>query len=120
MADEIDQTAKEINIKMDQGSTFLQELVFTNDDTTPLDITAFTFAGQARKRIVIGSIPDFFFTFTQTAINKLMWKIPVIQTSVLTITQETDYAYDVEMTAPDLTVKKIAKGIITLYPEETR
>lgn len=119
-AQNIDLTPQVINVKMEQGTDFVLDLIFTNQDTTALDISTFTFLGEGRKRIGVATPPDFDFVFTKTGANTLRWSLPRSATKDLLLSKDTQFFYDIDMLSASNVGRKIAKGVFTVVPQVTR
>lgn len=123
----IDDRAPDVDVKINQGSDFGRVLFFTNTETgLAIDLTGYSFKGQARKKILLNTAPDIELVFTildQTdpaTKGKVMWSIPNIATSSLEILKTTSYLFDVELIQPGGKVKRMFQGILMVYVESTK
>ena len=114
--------ANTVNFIVDQGADFLREIRFLNG-TTPVDLTGYTFRGQARTQYGSASA-SFSLTFSlQDQTNntgKVDVKISASSTADLKLRNSVAYVYDIERVAPSGTVERIMEGTITVRPEATK
>lgn len=117
--------AGNLDIYIEQGTTFSQKLTIRNpgNPPTPIDLTAYTFEGQIRKRF---NSSDILASFTITLADQVT--NPGELTLSLTDTQTSDipadskisnYAYDVEAAFGGVKTR-IISGVIFLSSEVTR
>jgi hypothetical protein len=112
-----------LNISIDQGSDFLRVITVKSDATTPIDLTGFSFAGEARASY-LDTDPAFTFVFTiksqLTNIGEVEWTLPNAALTGIALKASKDYLYDIEMTDPDLKKTRILQGKVTVVPEVTK
>jgi hypothetical protein len=115
--------AQTLNITVDQGSDYEQILTFKDSTGTPINITGWTFAGQARTSIEAAS-PSVTFDFTLLAqsgatLGQVVWTVPAAETEPLG-TSQVVLVYDVERIDASAKVLRILQGTMTINPEVTR
>jgi hypothetical protein len=116
--------ATSVSLAIDQGTSFARVLTIQDDSNVAIDVTGYTFRGQARVKYDSAS-PSFSFAFsirTQTGgnVGKVDMTLAPADTSPLVIKSPTDYVYDVEMVEPGGTVRRLFEGIVTVNPEATK
>lgn len=111
------------NLTVYQGSDFRRALELKDESQVLMDITGYEFRGQARLGYA-SSNPAFSFTFTirnQTTETGLVdMLLAAADTSLVNITKETTYLYDIEMVNANGGVTRILEGNLKLYPEVTK
>lgn len=118
--------AKIVNITIDQGTDFRQQLFFKAPNGTPLDITGYEFKSEVRKKFKQAE-PDFVFEFeildqtNEQTRGYVWWKLARSVTDALTL-QEKDnfYLYDIEQKNPAGLISRIVQGKITIDPQVTK
>ena len=103
------------NLVIDQGTTFDLTINVTTDDGSATDLTDYTITAQIRKSYYTSTYTDFT-TGKSNLTGEITLSLTPTQTSALKAGR---YVYDVEMAAPDETVR-VMEGIITVTPEVTR
>jgi len=110
------------NIEIEQGSTWSQEVIWKNNDNSPVNVTGYSASMQIRttiasptslmdltsanSKIVVGGVNGkFTITITAAEAAALSWVTAV---------------YDLEIISPGGTVIRILKGSVTVDPEVTR
>jgi hypothetical protein len=116
--------ASTVNLSIDQGTSFARVLTIQDDSNVAIDITGYTFRGQARVKYDSAS-PSLTFAFairTQTGgnVGKVDMSLAAAATESLAIKAATSYVYDVEMVEPGGTVRRLFEGIVTVSPEATK
>lgn len=121
--------AANLDILIEQGATFIQKLTIKDANSTPVNLTGYTFAAQVRKRY---SDPTVIASFSFSISNQTTNTGEVIMTMSASVTSAipvdssssyvrkfTYYTYDVEM---DTGTEKdrILEGTVTVSPEVTR
>jgi hypothetical protein len=110
------------DFNVDQGADFVRTLTISDSTGTPIDLTGYTFAGQARP--VVESPTSYAFTFTIlnqiSNTGKVTWLIPDTLFTALVLTKSVKYVYDIEMTDTAPLTKRILRGYLTISPEVTR
>ncbi len=111
-----------LNLTLDQGTDFDRTLSFLAD-TTPIDLTGYTFRGQARDGYA-AKVAAFSFSFVLanqgTDPGKVAVTIPAAATQDLKLTVAKDYVYDIERVEPGGKVRRVLEGTITVRPEATK
>jgi hypothetical protein len=116
--------ATRLNFTVDQGSDFDRAMEFRDESSTLIDLTGYTFRGQARTSVDASSV-SFSLTFTVRTqsggnLGYVDMRIADSDTSALSITKDTVYVYDIEWVKPNGDVRRIFEGQITVRPEVTR
>ena len=115
--------ANSLNLSVDQGTTFARVLTLKDGSNVAIDLTGYTFRGQARAKFS-DTNAAFSFTFSlrdQTSeTGKVDMKILPASTASLSIIEETTYHYDVEMISGGGDITRIFEGSLTLRPEVTK
>lgn len=116
----IDSTTNEVLIKVDQGSDFGQTLRFYTDDTntTPKDITNYTFAAKARfgTHKNDNDVVTFTAQITDAANGVVNFALTDTQTASM---KAGKWVYDLEMSDAGGTVSRIMWGELYVSPEAT-
>jgi hypothetical protein len=111
------------NLTVYQGSDFRMVLELKDESAVLMDLTGYTFQGQARLKYV-DALPAFSATFTlrdQMASTGLVdMHIPASETEALSIQKETSYLYDIEMVTASGDVKRVLQGTMRVLPEVTK
>lgn len=111
------------NLTVYQGADYRQSLEVRDESSVLMDLTGYTFRGQARTDYAAAS-PSLSFDFTlrdqTTETGVVDMRIEAADTSALTISKRTNYLYDIEMVDTDGIVYRIVEGRLDLYPEVTK
>jgi hypothetical protein len=106
-----------------QGADFRRVLEFKDELSALMDLTGYTFRGQARTSYT-SSVIAFSFEFTvrdqgiDLGIVDLL--VSAVSTEGIVLDKPASYIYDIEMILPVGDVRRILEGKISLYPEVTR
>ena len=105
--------ATKANISIDQGTSFTTEVLLTDENGDPLDLTAYTANSQIRKTYTsLTSVP-----FNTVLSNgQVMLSLSANATGNL---EAGRYVYDVEITDGTI-ISRIVEGIVTVTPQVTR
>jgi hypothetical protein len=115
--------ASTLNISIDQGADFIRLLTFKDESDAAINLTGYTFRGQARTKYGAETeVFSFVFALRNQTTNtgEVDWTLPDTATSSLALKQATEYVYDVERVSPDGTVTRILEGVATVRPEATK
>ena len=125
-------SAANLDIVVEQGSTFQRQLYFNDNDIptpAPIDISGWTFAAQIRRSY---SDPTIQATFTPSFVTDgtdglLLITLTALETAAIVVKAAKDYTrpvtkyiWDIEATFPDLSVARILQGEADISPEVTR
>jgi len=105
------------DLKIEQGATLVLDVACQDDLGRPMDLTGYSAAAQIRYR---HSDPDPAAVFSSTLGEEpgvVSFSLSAQQTSALSRTYG---VWDCELTAPDLTVQRLAEGKVSVTPEVTR
>ncbi len=107
---------------VDEGSDFVKTLTIFDSSGVPIDLTGYTFAGQARLTVQDSTAYSFSFTLHNqiTSPGKVDWVIAKTVFQPLSLTKTTNFVYDVEMTDASALTKRILRGTLKVSPEVTR
>lgn len=118
--------AAKINLTIEQGATFMKRLTWTTgpsvEAATPKDLTGYTARAQIRSRA--GS-PTILLAFTTEnggiTLGGTAGTIDFLATDEQTAALRATRAhYDLEMVAPDGSVRRLTYGTVTIDPEVTK
>ena len=121
-------TAGKLDIVIEQGATFDITLLLQNDDGTPLGgMTGWTGRGQIRPTATSPNDQTPFTVSVDSGASSVRVKMDAATTAAIAVTTQakaqrhvTQYAYDVELVQPDLTVWRLLEGVANVSPEVTR
>lgn len=108
-----------VNLIIDQGATFYQEVQLTDQNGDPLVVTyangdpIFTSAGQVRKSYQASNAVNF-----DTALSNGMLILSMTSNTTGNIVSGR-YVYDIELTSATA-VYRIVEGVATVKPEATK
>lgn len=111
------------NFELEQGTDHFFGLVINDETGTPVNLTGYSFASQARATF---SSPTLAFTLSVIISNQttnpgqITVSIARGDTTALSIAKNTEYLYDLEMTDASDKRSRILEGTITLLPEVTK
>jgi hypothetical protein len=106
--------ATKANIIIDQGSDFSNEILLTDDDGIPLDLSSYTVTSQIRKWYGSSNSVN----FNANVINgAVVLTLNADSTSSLSAGR---YLYDVLLINPSNTITRVVEGIVTVNPSVTR
>ena len=115
--------ATTVNLTLDQGTTFRKSLTIKDDSSAVIDITGYTFRGQARASYGNATtvLAFDFAVRTQTGGNVgiVDMSLPASATDALVLKGVTNYVYDVEMVEPGGTVYRLFQGTLAVSPSAT-
>lgn len=121
-------SAGQYDIKVEQGSDFKLRIEIQNPDTTPKNLTGYTFRGKIRKAYSDTTVQaNFTFEPIDLATGKFYAKISAADTANIVVETNTEtnkriitkMIYDIESIAPDTTVKRELEGQALISPEVT-
>ena len=107
-----------INLVVDQGADFSNNLTVTTDGSTAYDISGLTFRAQMRPSYESSTLTAEFTTAIVTATSGI-YKLSLTDVQTKAISSGR-YVYDVLMTLADSTIEVVHKGILTVNPRVTQ
>jgi hypothetical protein len=111
------------DLNINQGCDFSIILKIKDNSGTPVNLTGFSFASQAKLKFN-QPLPDFTFAFTLanqvTNPGELEMSLAAADTDSLYLTECTSYHYDLEMTNTQNKIERIMSGHANVSPEVTR
>jgi hypothetical protein len=116
--------AQILNISVDQGSDYDQILTFKDSTGAAIDITGWTFNGQARTSIAQPDPPAVTFSFVLSpqsgaTLGQVVWTVPAVQTDPLG-TSVVTLVYDIERTDAGGKKQRLLQGSMVVNPGVTR
>jgi len=102
--------ATKANITIDQGTTFNTEIVLTDEENNPLDLSGYTGLAQMRKSYTSSTYKSFVVTLSEGIV---LLSMNSSNSSSLTAGR---YVYDVLLTDSLNNVNRIIEGIVTVTP----
>jgi hypothetical protein len=115
--------ASNLNLTIDQGADFQRVLTIKDSNGDAIDLTGYTFRGQARTAYGAAAIGfSFVFVIRNQTTNKgeVDWTLPNSTFSSTTLTKVTTYVYDVEMVSAGGIVTRLVEGSVAITPEVTK
>lgn len=110
------------DIDIEQGATFVMNLVWKDANQAPIDLTGYTARMQVKRRYS-DTVPLLDFT-TQNGAITLGGSNGTIQiVGLATLTEDVPAkpcVYDLELVSPTGFVKRLIQGVATVSPEVTR
>lgn len=123
-------SAANLDITIEQGSTFSRTLIIKDSDGDPIDLTGESFAGQVRSVATSSEIAG---SFILTLLNQItnpgevLWEMTADAASDIPVSVQTKaaikptfYAYDIERTLANGDKERIIFGVVSVMPEVTR
>lgn len=107
--------ADQINLLVDQGTTYSVNLEVKDANGDLVNLTGYTGAGQIRKQYTSNSAVSF--SVNVSSNGTVTASLSANQTSSL---DQGRYVYDIELTNSLGEVSRIVEGLITFTPEVTR
>jgi hypothetical protein len=111
------------NLIVYQGSDFRRSLEFRDEVNALMDLTGYTFRGQARTSYAAQEVAfhfEFFLRDQAEEMGLVDMQITAEATSLLNIAKETEYLYDIEMVTSIGDVRRMLEGKVKVYPEVTK
>jgi hypothetical protein len=102
--------ATKANITIDQGTTFNTEIVLTDEENNPLDLSGYTGLAQMRKSYTSSTYKSFVVTLSEGIVL-----LPMNSSNSSSLTAGR-YVYDVLLTDSLNNVNRIIEGIVTVTP----
>jgi hypothetical protein len=115
--------ANTLNITINQGADFERLLTLKSDAVTTINLTGYTFRGQAREAFDSKNAAfSFVFALKNQTTNEgqVDWSLANTALTALKLSASTNYVYDVEMVSPGGIVTRILEGTATVNPEVTK
>lgn len=115
-------SAVQQSITIEQGATFLLELIWKNPDETPINLTGYTARMQVRKKYAdTVKVLDLTTQNGKIVLTPLQGKINVTipATDTANVTIKTG-VYDLELESSTGVVTRLIEGSVTVTPEVTR
>lgn len=106
--------ATKANISIDQGTTFTTEILLTDDNGDPLDLSAYTANAQIRKTYTsLTSVPF--------STNLISGQITLSLSANASGNLESGrYVYDVVVRDNSNNLTRVVEGIVTINPQVTK
>lgn len=115
--------AKNLNLTVDQGADYDQTLTFKDTSGAPINITGYTFAGQARTSVTAATAcVTFGFVLAPQSgatLGQVLWTISAAQTAQLGA-QQMQLVYDIVRTDSAGKKLRILTGSLAFNPGITR
>jgi hypothetical protein len=106
-------SAKQINLVLEQGTDFESTFTIYNENGTKLNLTNYTGVSVMKK----SSYSSSSFPFTLSFPNRLNGQVRVYMNKTLTSTIEGGrYVYDVVLTSPNNTTRRVVQGSVLVMP----
>jgi hypothetical protein len=109
-----DYSASDYDIRITQGDTFTEEMLFEDGEGEAIDLTGYSFKSQLRRTADNGLVADFNIVIEDNEFIRRTLAPAV--TSVLSGT----YVHDLEWTNPQGQIKTLVTGEFEIEPEVTR
>ncbi len=110
------------NFSVPQGTDYTLNIEFQNPDTSPQNLTGFSFRCQARLKYGAPLLFEPIVTVLNQAVPANLGKATLYISRAMTQPLDPkviDVVYDVEEIAPSTQVRRRFQGSITIYPEAT-
>lgn len=106
------------NLNIDQGTTFIANLQYQDEDKQPIDIDGYQARGQMRRSYDSANAVTFSANVTNGAVGNVQISLSAADTANIKAGR---YVYDVEAYEPNTgTVFRVVEGIVTVHPEVTK
>ncbi len=105
------------NLTVDQGSFFLSTVSVADVDNNAIDLTNYTYRGQARRTYNSSTAYDFIVTSPIPSNGELNLQLGSETTSAM---KPGRYVYDVEIIAANNAVTRVLEGQLEITPRVTR
>jgi len=115
-----------LDLKVKQGASFGATVNLTNDDGTPMDLTAGSVRGQIRRKALdVDIIASLTCTITDAAAGAFTFSLTDEQTAAIvagetTTKPESNYVYDIEFEDSLGGVTPLLYGKVVVFREVTR
>lgn len=110
--------AEFVELQIEAGATFFSDVVVSDNNGSPKDLTGYTLAAQLRKSYYSTTATNFVLNVTNAVEGMVTMSISAANTSNI---RPGRYVYDVEMTHTSSgEVTRIFEGIVTVLPNVTR
>ena len=106
--------ATKANISIDQGTSFTTEVLLTDENGDPLDLSAYTANAQIRKTYT---------SLTSVPFNTSLSNAQVMLSLSANVTGNLEagrYVYDVVVHDAANTITRVVEGIVTVNPQVTK
>lgn len=107
--------ATKVNLVVDQGTTFITSVTFTDESGSAINFGSYTGQAQMRKHFSSSNSTSFGVSLSNTGIITL--SLTANQTSNLVAGR---YVYDLEVTDASNVISRLIEGIVTVTPNVTR
>ncbi len=107
--------ATKVNLVVDQGTTFVSQITFNNEDGNTINFSTYTGAAQLRKHYSSSNSTSFGVTLGANGVITL--QLTANQTGNLVAGR---YVYDLEVTDSSNLISRLIEGIVTVTPNVTR
>ena len=107
--------ATKVNLVVDQGTTFVSQITFNNEEGNTINFSTYTGAGQIRKHYSSSNSTSFSVSLSANGVITL--QLTANQTSNLVAGR---YVYDLEVTDSSNQISRLIEGIVTVTPNVTR
>jgi hypothetical protein len=109
-----DYSASDYDIRITQGDTFIEEMLFEDGEGEAIDLTGYSFQSQLRRTADNGLVADFGIVIEDNEFIRRTLEPAV--TSGLSGT----YVHDLQWTTPEGQIKTLVTGEFEIEPEVTR
>ncbi len=110
-----DYSGSDYDVRMTQGDTFIESILFEDGESEAIDLSGYAFSSQIRRTADNGLVADFTIVIdgeTATVIRSLAPEI--------TAELEGVYVHDLQWTDPDGNIRTLFTGDFEIEPEVTR
>ena len=106
--------ATNVNLLIDQGSTFTISVLIVDDNDNPIDFTGYSAQSEMRKSYMSANAYSFNVSLNSNGFISLG-----MSANTTNSIPAGRYVYDIELTDPNSNIIRIAQGIATVTPGVT-
>lgn len=107
--------ATKVNLVVDQGTTFVSQITFNDENGNTINFSSYTGQAQMRKHFTSSNSTSFSLTLGSNGVITL--QLTANQTGNLVAGR---YVYDLEVTDTSNQISRLIEGIVTVTPNVTR
>ena len=113
MATYADYSGAPYDVRMTQGDTFIENLLFEDGESEPIDLTGYTFKSQLRRTADNGLVAEFGITADSESVTRRL-------EPAVTLGLDGTYVHDFQWTDPDGNIRTLFTGNFEIEAEVTR
>ena len=110
-----DYSGSPYDVRMTQGDTFIERILFEDGESEAIDLSDYSFSSQLRRRADNGLVAEFAITIDGESATVIRSLEPVVTSNLDGV-----YVHDLQWIDPEGNVRTLFTGTFEIEPEVTR